>query len=187
MKDTLILSDTTLRRMIVKGSLVVKPYDEQSLQPASLDLHLSNSYLKMREDEQAFVSLDSPSRYVSLERNEIIIPPLAFMLASCQEWIELPGDVTAFVEGRSSIGRIGLFVQNAGWVDPGFKGRLTLELFNANHKPIRLTSGRRICQLVFAKMDQVPSAPYHGKYQGQTKATGSMVHQDVEVTSRHPE
>ena len=100
------------------------------------------------------------------------------MLASTMEYIKLPADVTAFVEGRSSIGRIGLFVENAGWVDPGFEGELTLELFNANRQPIRLQAGRRICQLVFSRMDQPTSAPYRGKYQGQRKPVGSRIYQD---------
>lgn len=86
--------------------------------------------------------------------------------------------MTAFVEGRSSIGRMGLFIQNAGWVDPGFEGQITLELFNANRLPIRLKAGRRICQLVFAQMDRKTGNVYQGKYQGQRNAVGSRIHLD---------
>lgn len=75
------------------------------------------------------------------------------------EYVRLPNNLTAFVEGRSSIGRMGLFIQNAGWVDPGFEGEITLELYNANQLPIRLKSGRRVCQLVFAQMDQEAFTP----------------------------
>ena len=90
------------------------------------------------------------------------------------EYIKLPADLTAFIEGRSSIGRMGLFVQNAGWVDPGFEGEITLELFNANQRvPIRLQAGRRICQIVFARTDQPSEAPYAGKYLGQRGPTAS--------------
>jgi dCTP deaminase len=99
------------------------------------------------------------------------------------EYVRLPHNLTAFVEGRSSIGRIGLFIQNAGWVDPGFEGQITLELYNANSLPIRLEAGRRICQLVFCRMDQAADAPYQGKYQGQRNATGSQVSKDREVFS----
>jgi dCTP deaminase len=95
-----------------------------------------------------------------------------------REFIRLPANITAFVEGRSSIGRIGLFIQNAGWVDPGFEGTITLELYNANRLPIRLTSGRRICQIVFARMDGPASRPYAGKYQHQMDAVGSRVFQE---------
>ena len=91
-------------------------------------------------------------------------------------------DITAFVEGRSSLGRMGLFIQNAGWVDPGFKGEITLELFNANRCAIELNVGRRVGQLVFAKLDDKALNPYKGKYQGQKGATGSKVYLDKENT-----
>lgn len=96
------------------------------------------------------------------------------------EYISLPDNLTAFVEGRSSLGRMGLFIQNAGWVDPGFQGEITLELFNANRCAIELTSGRRVGQLVFAQMDASAIQPYNGKYQGQRGATGSRVFLDAE-------
>ena len=99
-------------------------------------------------------------------------------MATTKEYISLPDNLTAFVEGRSSLGRMGLFIQNAGWVDPGFSGEITLELFNANRCAIELQAGRRIGQLVFAQMDQAASSPYHGKYQGQRGATGSKVYLD---------
>ncbi|MBR6747601.1 MAG: dCTP deaminase, partial [Clostridia bacterium] len=79
---------------------------------------------------------------------------------------------------RSSMGRLGLFVQNAGWVDPGFYGEVTLELYNANRCAIELKAGRRIGQLVFAKMDQAAEKPYVGKYNGQKGATGSRISLD---------
>jgi dCTP deaminase len=75
---------------------------------------------------------------------------------------------------------MGLFIQNAGWVDPGFEGEITLELYNANRLPIRLEKGRRICQLVFAQMDDIALNPYQGKYQGQRKAMGSRIFMDEE-------
>jgi len=103
------------------------------------------------------------------------------LLATTREYIKLPRDLTAFVEGRSSIGRIGLFIQNAGWVDPGFEGNITLELYNANSLPIKLKAGRRVCQLVFCKMDQAAAQSYNGKYQGQKKSTGSRIHQDKDL------
>ncbi len=84
------------------------------------------------------------------------------------------------MEGRSSLGRMGLFIQNAGWVDPGFKGEITLELYNANRCAIELKAGRRVGQLVFAKTDNAALNPYKGKYQGQKGATGSSVFLDNE-------
>jgi dCTP deaminase len=174
----MILSDGTLREMLSRGELVVEPLEDFCIQPASIDLRLGTHFLKVDENDMDTIHLDRPVRYVEVTMDTIVIPPGSFMLASTMEFIRLPHDVTAFVEGRSSIGRIGLFVQNAGWVDPGFEGELTLELFNANRQPIRLQSGRRVCQLVFARMDQAAQLPYHGKYQGQRRPMGSRIYQD---------
>lgn len=88
---------------------------------------------------------------------------------------------TAFVEGWSSLGRMGLFIRSAGWVDPGFKGEITLELFNANRCAIELKAGRRVGQLVFAKMDAPAQHPYQGKYQGQRGATGFRVYMNYDT------
>ena len=97
------------------------------------------------------------------------------------EYFELPHDLTAFVEGRSSLGRMGLFIQNAGWVDPGFQGEITLELYNVNRCAIELKAGRRVGQLVFSRMDDTALHPYQGKYQKQKGATGSKAFLDKEV------
>ena len=176
----MILSDVTIRSLIKKGELKVEPLEDYMIQPASVDLRLGRHFLKVDENDFDIIRMDQPIRYTEIERDEIVIPPLTFMLATTLEYIKLPNDLTAFVEGRSSIGRIGLFVQNAGWVDPGFEGELTLELFNANRQPIRLQAGRRICQLVFARMDQAAAKPYSGKYMGQRKPVGSRLYQDTD-------
>ena len=106
------------------------------------------------------------------------MPPKSFILATTQEYIKIPNGYSAFVEGRSSIGRMGLFIQNAGWIDSGFEGNITLELYNANSLPIKLDAGRRICQIVICEMDQPSESPYNGKYQGQTLSVGSKVFLD---------
>ena len=176
----MILSDDTLRRMIAEKSIVVEPLEAYQIQPASIDLRLGRQFLKLDENTLDALSLDSELPYVRLDKEEIIIPPQTFLLATTVEYIRIPTNVTAFVEGRSSIGRIGLFIQNAGWVDPGFEGNITLELFNANRLPIRLASGRRICQIVFAFMDKETRTPYAGKYQGQRGTVGSRIFRDLE-------
>ena len=176
----MILSDRTLKELINRDELKIEPLVEEQIQPASVDLRLGNSFLKINENLMEVMTLTDEIRYESIEREEIVIPPHSFLLATTREKIELPEDLTAFVEGRSSIGRMGLFIQNAGWVDPGFAGRITLELFNANRLPIKLTAGRRICQLVFSRMDKTAARPYQGKYQHQEQAVGSRVYQDRE-------
>lgn len=176
----MILSDATLRKMVESGELGVEPIKKESIQPASVDFHLGSHYLDIEDREMGVIDFDSPVKYREIESDSIIIPPHHFLLATTEEYVKLPANITAFVEGRSSIGRIGLFVQNAGWIDPGFEGKITLELYNANSLPIKLQSGRRICQIVFCKMDRSAEKPYAGKYQGQTKSVGSKIYQDTE-------
>lgn len=177
----MILSDKTLKQLIDKGDLGVSPLEDGCIQPASIDCRLGNSFLVIEDRQMQVIDLNTEIIYRKIEGDSITIPPHSFLLATTMEYIKLPEDLTAFVEGRSSIGRIGLFIQNAGWVDPGFEGQITLELYNANSLPIRLEAGRRICQLVFCRMDQKADAPYKGKYQGQRNATGSQVFKDTEV------
>ena len=177
----MILSDKTLLTMIREKELKIEPLNEKQIQPASVDLRLGTSFLKVNENLMEVMTLQDEIKYKQIEREEIVIPPNSFLLAATMEYIALPNNLTAFVEGRSSVGRMGLFIQNAGWVDPGFEGQITLELYNANRLPIRLISGRRICQLVFAKMDKTAVKAYSGKYQGQCDAVGSRVYLDEEV------
>ena len=180
----MILSDETLRSLLREGTIVVDPLEDYQIQPASIDLRLGRHFLKLDENTLEALTLEAELPYVKIEKDEIIIPPHSFLLATTVELIRLPADVTAFVEGRSSIGRIGLFIQNAGWVDPGFEGTITLELFNANRLPLRLTAGRRICQIVFARMDQPTRRPYAGKYQGQRGTVGSRVFRDTDARAK---
>lgn len=177
----MILSDVTLKEYIESGKLVVDPLDEMQIQPGSIDLRLGNHYLKIAEHRSAILDLVNKPEYDEIIQEEVVIPPHSFLLATTREYVKLPDDLTAFVEGRSSIGRLGLFIQNSGWVDPGFEGEITIELFNANILPIKLISGVRICQLVFAQLDKKAAKPYRGKYQGQRKATGSRVVEDTDI------
>jgi len=146
-----------------------------------VDCRLGDHFLTLEENTMTKISLEEELHYREHTAAEFTIPPHTFLLATIQEYIKLPNNLTAFVEGRSSIGRIGLFIQNAGWVDPGFEGRITLELYNASSLPIVLKAGKRICQLVFAQMDQEAENPYRGKYQGQSQTVGSRVFQDLDT------
>jgi dCTP deaminase len=179
----MILSDGTLQNLIETRRLGIDPIKPNSIQPASVDCHLGRHFLMVEDRQMQMIDMDTQILYREYENDEITIPPHSFLLATTEEYIKLPNDLTAFVEGRSSIGRIGLFIQNAGWVDPGFEGQITLELYNANSLPIRLKAGRRICQLVFCKMDQAALVPYKGKYQGQRKTTGSRIFKDEEANN----
>lgn len=177
----MILSDKTILEMIEKGTLKISPIEEGQVQPASVDIRLGNTFSIVEDSPSGIITLENEIRYKTITTDTYILLPNQFVLATTMEYFDLPNDLTAFVEGRSSLGRMGLFIQNAGWVDPGFKGEITLELYNANRCAIELKAGRRVGQLVFAKMDSEALNPYNGKYQGQTGATGSRVFMDKEV------
>ena len=177
----MILSDKTITRMLAEGTLRIEPVNQEQIQPASCDIRLGNTFGVVEDTPSGIITLGEEIKYRTIIADKYLILPGQFVLATTMEYFELPDDLTAFVEGRSSLGRMGLFIQNAGWVDPGFKGEITLELYNANRCAIELTAGRRVGQLVFAKMDAPALVPYNGKYQGQTGATGSRVFLDKDA------
>ena len=177
----MILSDKTLMKMLEEKELVVKPIEKEQIQPASIDIRLGNTFSIVEDTSTGIINLENEIKYKTITSDTYILLPNQFVLATTMEYFDLPDDLTAFVEGRSSLGRMGLFIQNAGWVDPGFKGEITLELYNANRCAIELKAGRRVGQLVFAKMDDKALNPYNGKYQGQRGATGSRVFMDKEI------
>ncbi len=174
----MILSDKTLMKMLEEKELIVEPLEKEQIQPASIDIRLGNTFSIVEDTSTGIINLENEIKYKTITSDTYILLPNQFVLATTMEYFDLPDDLTAFVEGRSSLGRMGLFIQNAGWVDPGFKGEITLELYNANRCAIELKAGRRVGQLVFAKMDDKALNPYNGKYQGQRGATGSRVFMD---------
>ena len=177
----MILSDKTIQEMLAAGTLKIDPMTREQVQPASVDIRLGNTFSIVEDSSSGIIALDSEVRYKTITSESYVLLPNQFVLATTMEYFVLPDDVTAFVEGRSSLGRLGLFIQNAGWVDPGFQGEITLELYNANRCAIELKAGRRVGQLVFARMDGAALHPYRGKYQGQQGATGSRIFLDHEV------
>lgn len=181
----MILSDKTLLKMLEEKSLIIEPLEKTQVQPASVDIRLGNTFSIVEDSSTGIINLENEIKYKTITSDNYILLPNQFVLATTMEYFDLPNDLTAFVEGRSSLGRMGLFIQNAGWVDPGFKGEITLELYNANRCGIELKAGRRVGQLVFAKMDDTALNPYNGKYQGQKGATGSKVFLDNEIKWLH--
>ena len=176
----MILSDKTILKMLEEKTLTIEPVTPPQIQPASVDIRLGNTFSVVDDTPSSVITLENEIKYKTIMTDTFLIMPGQFVLATTMEYFELPNNLTAFVEGRSSLGRMGLFIQNAGWVDPGFKGEITLELYNANRCAIELKAGRRVGQLVFAKMDDTALNPYNGKYQGQKGATGSRVFKDKE-------
>ena len=176
----MILSDVTIMEMLKAGTLEISPLTEGQIQPASVDIRLGDTFSVVEDSSTGIISLEKEIKYKTIQTDTYLLLPGQFVLATTMEYFALPDNLTAFVEGRSSLGRMGLFIQNAGWVDPGFRGEITLELFNANRCAIELKCGRRVGQLVFAEMDRDALHPYNGKYQGQRGATGSKVYLDAE-------
>ena len=177
----MILSDQSIRSLLEKKELEVEPLHPDAIQSASIDLCLGSGFAILNYWSQPEI-LDFKSKpdYFRVSSEEFVIPPHSFVLGTTKERIKLPKNITAAVEGRSSIGRMGLFIQNAAWVAPGFEGQITLELFNSNTMPIRVKSGHRICQIVLFEMDQTPQKAYQGKYQNQKGVEGSRIHEDRE-------
>lgn len=150
--------------------------------PASVDMTLSDYILVPVQSSRA-VRLGHRIQYKLVrftDERPFILVPGAFVLAATRESFLLPDSVCGFVQGRSSIGRIGLTVQNAGFVDPGFIGTITLELVNEGRQPIALVPKYRIAQLVMLDVRDC-DMPYQGKYNGQVKPTGSRMFMDKEV------
>lgn len=182
----MILSDKTLSKMVANGLIDFDRSDttletvyETQIQPASIDITIGDTFSTISNVQNGgIIDFNVPVEYRTTKRDSYVLLPKQFVLATTREYIKLPNNMTAFVEGRSSIGRLGLFIQNAGWVDPGFEGQITLELFNATEWALNIKAGDRVGQLVFAKMDRDAVNPYKGKYQCQTGATGSMLYKD---------
>lgn len=174
----MILSDGEIHKLLEKKSLQIEPLDCGQIQSASIDIRLGNTFCIMEECPNGIIRLEDKIEYKIIIADKYLLLPGQFILAASVEYFKFPDNLAAFVEGRSSLGRMGLFIQNAGWVGPGFEGEITLELFNANRCAIELQAGYRIGQLVFAKMGEKALQTYSGKYQKQKGATGSKSYMD---------
>lgn len=180
----MFLSDKDILEAIEKGEIKIEPFNKENIQPGSVDLTLGKDFLILDEyhEKGGIIKFDEEPIYLKRE-GTLILPAGQFALGTTREFITLAPNIVASVQGRSSVGRRGLFIQNAGWVDPGFEGNLTLELYNPNKSPIELKPGTRICQLFFGFTKTSSEHPYQGKYKGQRGATGSKSHEDREYRS----
>ena len=184
MTATSVLSDGTIRRLVDEGRIRIDPWDPGMVQPASVDLRLGSSFRVFHNHRITAVDLGDPpseltEQVIVEDDGTFVIHPGEFCLGRTEEWVELPDDVVARIEGKSSLGRLGLIVHaTAGFVDPGFKGTLTLEITNLTRVPIKLYPGLLIAQLSFMALDQPAERPYGSEalgshYQGQVAATES--------------
>jgi dCTP deaminase len=181
---TSVLSDGTIRRLVEEGRIKIDPWDEGMVQPASVDMRLGNSFRVFHNHKVTAIDLREPpaglTEHVDVSEGEpFVIHPGEFCLGRTLESVELPDDIVARLEGKSSLGRLGLIVHaTAGFCDPGWRGTLTLELNNLTRVPIRLYAGLPIAQLSFMALDAPAERPYGHEelgshYQGQVEATES--------------
>jgi dCTP deaminase len=190
-----VLADRDIRGELASGRVRIEPYDPADLQPSSVDLHLDRSFRVFRNNRYAFIDVRQPqpdlTELLSVDDEEpFILHPGEFVLGQTLEWVELPDDLVARLEGKSSLGRLGLLIHStAGYVDPGWKGNLTLELSNVANLPIALYYGMRIGQISFFRMSSPVERPYGtrelgSKYQGQSQPTASAFYRDFEAGRR---
>lgn len=177
----MILGDNAIRELIQEGRIYTGD-EEPLVNPASLNVRLGNTFL-IPKPCPCGVHLGDEVQYNRFEISdgqEFCLPSGWFALATTKEQFQIPPNTAAYVQGRSSIGRAGLTVQNAGYVDPGFSGAITLELKNETRNPIFLRPGYPVAQMIFEQCSPV-AHPYTGKYNGQVEATGSRMQQDREA------
>ncbi|HST40402.1 MAG TPA: dCTP deaminase [Conexibacter sp.] len=181
---TSVLSDGTITRLVEEGRIRIDPWDPALVQPASVDLRLGDTFRVFNNHRVTSIDLrEMPGNLTEEVRVEedqsFVIHPGEFCLGRTLEWVELPDDIVARIEGKSSLGRLGLIVHaTAGFCDPGWKGTLTLELNNLTRVPMKLYPGLLIAQLSFMTLDAPALRPYGSEqlgshYQGQREATES--------------
>jgi len=188
-----LLSDRDLKAEIASGRVRLEPYDEAMVQPSSVDVRLDKYFRLFDNHKYPFIdpAEDQPdlTRLIEIERDEpFILHPGEFVLGSTFEVVTMPDDLAARLEGKSSLGRLGLLTHStAGFIDPGFSGHVTLELSNVATLPIKLWPGMRVGQLCFFRLSSPTenpygSAKYGSRYQGQRGPTASRSFQNFSRT-----
>lgn len=183
---SVVLSDRSIKEAMASGRISVEPCDEADIQPSSVDLHLGDDFQVFRNSRYPYIdpAREQPGlteRVNASPEEPFVLHPGEFALGTTIERIRLPDDVVGRLEGKSSLGRLGLLIHStAGYVDPGWDGRLTLELSNVANLPIVLTPGMKIGQISFLRMSTPVDRPYGhpdlgSKYQGQYEATPSKM------------
>ncbi len=183
----MVLSDRTIRLELAKGRIHISPLDPDDIQPSSVDLHLGSDFQVFRNSRYPYIdpAREQPGLMepVSASVEEpFVLHPGEFALGTTTERIALPDDIVGRLEGKSSLGRLGLLIHStAGYVDPGWDGHLTLELSNVANLPILLVPGMKIGQVSFSQMTTTVDRPYGhpelgSKYKGQSTATPSKMY-----------
>lgn len=190
-----ILSDKTIKEYLNEKKIIIEPLkDEKQIQPSSVDMRLGNEFKVFKVIRKPYIDPkdeEDVSSYMELTTVEdgeaFIIHPNEFALATTNEYVKVPDDLVARVEGRSSMGRLGVTMHvTAGYIDPGFEGKITLEISNIGAMPVALYPGQRVCQIVFETMTTPSEIPYghpdrNSKYMHQLRPESSRIKQDYEL------
>src|SRR5690606_29249711 len=195
--DAVILSDRTIREEVDAGRIVIDPFDPACVQPSSVDLHLDRYFRVFRNHTLGFIDVkqnleDLTELVEHTDEDPFILHPGEFVLGSTSERVALPDDLVARLEGKSSLGRLGLLIHStAGFVDAGWDGQLTLELSNVANLPITLYPGMKIGQISFIRMTTAADRPYGSgelgsKYQGQVGPRPSRYWENFSLPAPEP-
>jgi len=184
-----IFSDRTIKEAIAAGRVLIEPYDEAMVQPSSVDLRCDRFFRVFENHRYPLIDPKAPQEDLTklveaVEEEPFILHPGEFVLGATLEAIGLADDIVARLEGKSSLGRLGLLIHStAGFIDPGFKGQVTLELSNVANLPIAIYPGMKIGQISFYELSTPAENPYGSsgagsKYQGQQGPTASRSHHE---------
>lgn len=185
----MVLSDKTIKQLIGQKKLQIFPYEESLLQPSSYNVRLGNSFRVFKNISQPFLDIKEPIEKLmelqTVDRDKpLIVHPGLFVLSETTEYFEFPNNLIGRLEGRSSLGRLGIQIHaEAGYFEPGFKGTASLNISNLSNVPVALYPGMEIAQMVFEELSTIAETPYgskklQSKYQGQRGATESKLFKD---------
>jgi dCTP deaminase len=186
-----VLSDATIARYLAEGRIEIDPYDESLLQPSSVDVRVDALFRVFHNNRYPFIDVKIPQEDLTelvevSDSQPFVLHPGEFVLGSTLERVRLPEDLVARLEGKSSLGRLGLLIHStAGFIDPGWDGHVTLELSNVANLPITIYPGMKIGQISFMQMTEPAATPYGAselgsKYKGQKGPTPSRYYKNFE-------
>ena len=186
----MILPDHEIKKLIEKGEVRIEPLDNPRVQIKSgcIDLSLAPEFKVFKHTKEAVIDSRNPKDYtedVEVDGGSFVLHPREFVLGITKERITLPADIMGYVDGRSSLGRLGVTAHiTSGFVDPGFSGRLVLEISNLGKMPVMLYTGMRICKLLLFRMSSASEVPYNlrkdAKYHNQDAVFQSKIYKDVQ-------
>lgn len=178
----MIIPDHEIKVLLKEGKVIVEPIEDGQIQAACIDLRLGSEFRFFKHSSEAFIDSKNPKEYTECIKaaEKFILHPNEFILGITMERVKLPDDIAAYVDGKSSLGRLGVTAHiTSSLVEPGWDGRLVLEIANLGKMPVTLYPGMKICKLVLMKMSSASEKPYNmraeTKYKGQDGITESRI------------